>query len=42
MSRPKPLALGRRAAGVLSAYGRRMASVAVRTRSPAGETFLYR
>ncbi|MGW3105130.1 hypothetical protein [Streptomyces sp. NPDC001100] len=34
MSRPEPLDLGRLAAGVLSAYGRRMASVAVRTRSP--------
>lgn len=34
MSRPEPLDLGRRAAGVLSAYGQRMASVAVRTRSP--------
>ncbi|WP_427922761.1 hypothetical protein [Streptomyces sp. cg40] len=34
MSRPEPLDLGRRAAGVLSAYGQRMASVAVRTRAP--------
>ncbi|MEV0734989.1 hypothetical protein AB0I51_03275 [Streptomyces sp. NPDC050549] len=33
MSSPKPLDMGPRAAGVLSAYGRRMASVAVRTRS---------
>ncbi|XUL87812.1 hypothetical protein ACQ86D_14955 [Streptomyces galilaeus] len=34
MSRPEPLDLGRRAAGVLSAYGQRMASVVVRTRAP--------
>lgn len=34
MSSPEPLDLGRRTAGVLSAYGQRMASVAVRTRSP--------
>ncbi len=34
MSSPKPLDMGPRAAGVLSAYGQRMASVAVRAQSP--------
>ncbi|MFJ6896152.1 hypothetical protein [Streptomyces hokutonensis] len=34
MNSPKPLDMGPRAAGVLSAYGQRMASVAVRTRAP--------